>query len=111
MATPEPPASSVAVRVTWTARPYQPAEQAVPLVQYMIERSLIGRNLADVEERARAVRDGLAFVLPLEDHVRRSEYARFLAGRVGEPEMAVMDFAAPPGTPTDVDATVYDFGT
>jgi DNA primase len=66
------------------------AAQAVPLVQYMIERSLIGRNLADVEARARAVRDGLAFVLPLEDHVRRSEYARFLAGRVGEPEMAVM---------------------
>jgi DNA primase len=62
----------------------------VPLVEYMIGRSLKGRDLGDTEERARAVRGGLAFVIPLEDPVRRDEYARILAGAVGEPENAVL---------------------
>jgi DNA primase len=66
------------------------AERAVPLVEYMIDRSLVGRDLTDLEERARAVRAGLALVAGLEDPVRRQEYARVLAGRVGEPEISVM---------------------
>ncbi len=66
------------------------AERAVPLVEYMIGRSLIGRDLTDLEERARAVRAGLAYVIALEDPVRRQEYARVLAGMVGEPELSVM---------------------
>jgi DNA primase len=66
------------------------AERAVPLVEYMIDRALIGRDLTDLEERARAVRAGLALVADLEDPVRRQEYARVLAGRVGEPEISVM---------------------
>jgi DNA primase len=65
-------------------------EGAVPLVRYMIERSLKGRSLADIEERNRAVNTGLALVAGLEDPVRRQEYARVLAGLVGEPEMSVM---------------------
>jgi DNA primase len=65
-------------------------ERAVPLVEYMIRRSLKGRDLNDPEERAKAVQAGLAFVIPLEDPVRRDEYARILAGSVGEPENAVL---------------------
>jgi DNA primase len=65
-------------------------ESAVPLVEYMIGRSLRARDLTDLEERARAVRAGLALVAPLEDPVRREEYARVLADKVGEPERTVM---------------------
>jgi DNA primase len=65
-------------------------ERAVPLVRYMLERSLKDRSLADIEERNRAVNAGLALVAGLEDPVRRQEYARVLAGLVGEPEMSVM---------------------
>jgi hypothetical protein len=36
------------------------------------------------------VRVGLALVAGLEDPVRRQEYARLLAGKVGEPEVSVM---------------------
>jgi DNA primase len=68
----------------------QLAAGAVPLVEYMIDRSLIGRDLGDIETRARAVRTGLAMVAELEDPVRRQEYARVLAGKVGEPEISVM---------------------
>jgi DNA primase len=81
------------------------AERAVPLVEYMIDRSLVGRDLTDLESRARAVRAGLALVAGLEDPVRRQEYARVLAGRVGEPEISVMLeldqmlAAVGPGTP------------
>jgi DNA primase len=66
------------------------AGRAVPLVEYMIRRSLVGRDLRDVEERSRAVRSGLAYVVPLESPVRRGEYARILAGVVGEPENSVL---------------------
>jgi DNA primase len=63
---------------------------AVPLVEYMIGRTLIGRDLQDVEGRARAVRDGLALVATLEDPVRREQYANVLADRVGVSAGSVM---------------------
>jgi DNA primase len=66
------------------------SRQAVPLVEYMIERTLKGRDLSAIEERVRAIRAGLALVAGLEDPVRRQEYARVLAGKVGEPEVSVM---------------------
>ena len=81
---------------------------AVPLVEYMLARLLEGRSLATVEDRARAVRAGLDIVLALGDEVRRHEYARVLAGKLGEPEMSVMlelertvGSRAGQGTPTD----------
>src|SRR5207249_2015671 len=40
--------------------------------------------------RSRLVREGLALVAELEDPVAREEYARQLAGRLGESENAVM---------------------
>jgi DNA primase len=81
---------------------------AIPLVEYMIDRSLVGRDLSGVEERARAVREGLALVAGLEDPVRRDEYARRLAGKVGESETAVLlelerQVARPPGGGERVD--------
>jgi DNA primase len=66
------------------------AERAVPLVEYMIGRTLVGRDLATIEDRARSVKAGLALLVDLEDPVRREEYARILAGKVGEPERSVM---------------------
>ena len=66
------------------------AANATPLVEYMLDRSLQGKDLSGVEERARAVRAGLTLVASLEDPVRRQEYARRLAGKVGEPEVSVM---------------------
>jgi DNA primase len=56
---------------------------AVPLVEYMVRRSLRGRNLSELEERARAVHEGLGIVMALEDPVRRREYAGRLADLVG----------------------------
>jgi DNA primase len=56
----------------------------------MLGRSLVGRDLSGIEERARAIRGGLALVAGLEDPVRRQEYARVLSGMVGEPEVSVM---------------------
>ncbi len=66
------------------------ADRAVPLVEYMIGRVLVGRDLSTIEDRTRAVKAGLALLLNLEDPVRREEYARLLAGKVGEPERSVM---------------------
>jgi DNA primase len=50
----------------------------------------VGRDLATIEDRTRAVKAGLALLVDLEDPVRREEYARVLAGKVGEPERSVM---------------------
>jgi DNA primase len=66
------------------------AERAVPLVEYMIERTLVGRDLSTIEDRTRAVKVGLALLADLEDPVRREEYARILADKVGESERSVM---------------------
>jgi DNA primase len=66
------------------------AEKAVPLVEYMIERTMVGRDLSTIEDRTRAVKAGLALLVDLEDPVRREEYARVLADKVGESEGSVM---------------------
>jgi DNA primase len=65
-------------------------DQAVPLVEYMLDRTILGRDLASLEERAHAVQAGVAIVGGLEDPVRRQEYARLLAGKVGVGESAVL---------------------
>ncbi|HEX8099384.1 MAG TPA: toprim domain-containing protein, partial [Actinomycetota bacterium] len=74
-------------------------ERAVPLVEYMIDRALGGRSLSDIEERARAVRAGLALVTGLEDPVRREEYARLIAHKVGESETSVLHTLEQMGEP------------
>jgi DNA primase len=65
-------------------------ERAVPLVEYMIGRALLGRDLSTIEDRNRAVKAGLGLLVNLDDPVRREEYARVLAGKINEPERSVM---------------------
>src|SRR5262249_35913077 len=70
------------------------ADASVPLVHYMIERTLRGRDLSDAEGRSRAIRAGLETVGQLSDAVARDDYVRMLADRVlvghmGDPEHAV----------------------
>ena len=65
------------------------AAQAVPLVEFMIERAIKGNDLSSVEGRAAAVRAGLPLVAGLDDQVRRQEYASLLADRAGVADSAV----------------------
>jgi DNA primase len=55
------------------------AEQAVPLVEYMIRRRLRTQDLRSPEGQARAVRETLPIVSGLDDPVLRSQYAGVLA--------------------------------
>jgi DNA primase len=66
------------------------AGEAVPLVEYMLDRSLAGHDLRSVEGRARGVREGLPIVAGLQDPVRREEYAHLLADRAGVSSSAVL---------------------
>ena len=66
------------------------ADRAVALVGYRLERIVRGGDLGNIEQRSNLVREGLTLVAELEDPVVREEYARQLAGRIGESENAVM---------------------
>jgi DNA primase len=66
------------------------ASRAVPLVEYMIDRTITGRDLSTVEGRADAVRAGLPIVAGLTDRVRRQEYAHLLADRAGVSSSSVL---------------------
>jgi DNA primase len=66
------------------------AGQAVPLVEYMLRRTLSGRDLSTVDGRALAVKAALPIVAGLTDPVRRQEYAHLLADRAGVGEAAVL---------------------
>lgn len=59
------------------------AEEAVPLVEYMIRRSLRNQDLRSPEGQARAVHETLPIVAGLDDPVLRSRYAGILAELVG----------------------------
>ena len=77
------------------------AAGAVPLVQYMLERSLAGRDLSDVEARTRALREGVGLLVRIQDPVRRQEYAPLLAEGVGVSVGSVLleiERASAPGT-------------
>ena len=59
------------------------AEQATPLVEYMLERGIRDIDLDSPEGKARAVRETLPVVSGLQDPVLRSQYAGRLADLVG----------------------------
>lgn len=59
------------------------AAEAAPLVEYMLRRTMRGKNLEEPEAQTRAVNEGLPIVAGLEDPVRRSEYAGLLADLAG----------------------------
>ncbi len=58
-------------------------ETAVPLVEYIIDRSMIGRDLSSDEARLAAVRDGMRYVEQIENPMLRAHYAGLLAQRAG----------------------------
>jgi DNA primase len=58
-------------------------ERAVPLVEFMIRRTLRGRDLTSPEGRARSVQAALPIVEGLQDPVRRGQYAGMLADLTG----------------------------
>jgi DNA primase len=66
------------------------AEDAVPLVEYMIRRSLRNQDLRSPEGQARAVQETLSIVAGLDDPVLRSRYAGVLAELVGVPASSVL---------------------
>ena len=65
------------------------AEGAVPLVEFMVRRTMVGVPLESPEDRARAVRGGLAILLQLDDPVRRQEYVPLVADLAGVPSSSV----------------------
>jgi DNA primase len=65
------------------------AEGGVPLVEFMVRRTMSGVELASPEDRARAVRGGLAILVQLEDPVRRQEYVPLVADLAGVPSSSV----------------------
>jgi DNA primase len=79
------------------------SERSVALVEYMLERTVRGRELASVEGHAGAVRAALPIVAGLADAVRRQEYAHLLADLVGVSVSSVLlelERAGPPdGSP------------
>jgi DNA primase len=66
------------------------AEQAVPLVEYMIRRRLRTQDLGSPEGQARAVRESLPIVAGLDDPVLRGRYAGVLAELVGVSSSSVL---------------------
>jgi DNA primase len=58
-------------------------ERAVPLVEFMIRRTLEGRDLSSPEGRTRSVQAALPIVQGLQDPVRRGQYAGLLADLTG----------------------------
>jgi DNA primase len=59
------------------------ASGAVPLVEYMIRRRLLGHDLEGPEGQTRAVQDALPIVAGLGDPVRRERYSGMLADLTG----------------------------
>jgi DNA primase len=68
------------------------AGEAVPLVEYMLRRTLRGHDLSGPDGQAAAVREALPIVAGLDDPVRRSQYGGMLADLAGvSPSAVLMD--------------------
>jgi DNA primase len=66
------------------------AAAAVPLVEYMIDRALAGRDLDTIEGRADAVGAALPILAGIADEIRRTEYVHLLADRAGVSATSVL---------------------
>jgi DNA primase len=66
------------------------AADAVPLIEYMLRRTVARHELGTVEGQTAAVGAGLPMLQGLTDPVRRSEYAHVLADLVGVSEASVL---------------------
>jgi DNA primase len=65
-------------------------EQSTPLLQFRLDRELERFDLAEPEERARAVRGAAQLIARQHDDLVRREYGRFVARRVGTEFEVVM---------------------
>jgi DNA primase len=66
------------------------AAGALPLVEYMVRRTVDRHELGTVEDRSRAVASALPLLERLSDPVRRSEYAGLLADLTSVSEASVL---------------------
>ncbi|MBR3690612.1 MAG: DNA primase [Eggerthellaceae bacterium] len=66
-------------------------DEAVPLVQYGIERRLAAHDLTKAEGRTRALSEALAVLAPIKDSLLAKDYAVQIAGRVRAREQDVLD--------------------
>jgi DNA primase len=64
-------------------------KRSMPLVRYMLDRSISRHDLSSVEARARAVDDALPLVAGLKDPVVREQYTHYLADAAGVSDTAV----------------------
>jgi DNA primase len=84
------------------------AAAAVPLVEYMIDRALAGRDLDAIEGRVEAVGAALPILAGMADEIRRMEYVHLLADRAGvsassvQAELQRRGRVAPGGSPSRV---------
>ncbi len=80
------------------------AAAAVPLVEYMLRRSVGRSDLSTIEGQSAAVASAMPVLEGLSDPVRRSEYAHLLAELVGvsEASVALTLERRLPGRPTEV---------
>ncbi len=64
---------------------------AVPLVEFIIDRAVLGKDLSTEESRLAAVRSGLDYVEPIENPMLRAHYAGVLAQRAGVSDKYVLE--------------------
>ncbi len=89
-------------------------ERSRPLLQFSIEQELKQVDLTEPESRARAIRAIAPRIARVSDDVARTEYARFLAGRMGVDLDVVMEAIGrprrrrPQSTPGTVATTTSD---
>jgi len=74
-------------------------DQAVPLLQYGIDRRLAAHDLSKAEGRTRALSEALAVLAPIKDSLLAKDYAVQIAGRVRAREQDVLDQLARLVTP------------
>ena len=67
----------------------QVAARALPLIQFMLDRTLAQADLTSVDGRTRAVGQAAPYLEGVQDPVAREQYVHFVADRVGVSEGAV----------------------
>jgi DNA primase len=82
------PAEFVAQRGPDAVR--EAAQRALPLVEYMIRRTVSRHDVSTIEGQSAAVADALAILQDLQDPVRRSGYGHLLADLSGISDASVM---------------------
>ncbi len=83
-------------------------DEAVPLLQYGIERRLAAHSLDTAEGRTRALADALSVLAPIRESLLAKDYAVQIAGRVRAREQDVLDQLAKLEAPSQNARTAQD---